>query len=283
MKKIVSPLLISAVLICLGYFAYGYLHHGNCKQAVTTENASTLDKIVQRGVIKVGMTGDFVPFSYTFKNKPSEFRGVDVELAQDLAKALGVEVEFVQTSWPTLISDLLADKFDIGMSGITIKLNRQKDILFSTPILASGKAAITRDELADRFKTLEDINQPDVRVIFNPGGTNEAFALANFPNAQHILNKDNITIFGRIAKGEADVMVTDAVETLLQQQIHPGLEAVNPDDPFNFFEMGYIMNRDHTLKAFVDQWVNLRKKDGTFQTLFDAGLENVVRDKELIH
>ena len=224
------------------------------------EPISILDEILQRGVIRVGMTGDFVPFSYVYKNEPDVFQGVDVQLAKDLARALGVQVQFVQTSWPTLIDDLLANKFDIGMSGITIKLERQKKVLFSMPVLESGKVAITRDELVDRFKTIADINQPDVKVIFNPGGTNEAFAKANFPNATHILNKDNITIFERIVAGDADIMVTDAVETLLQQEIHPELQAVNPNAPFNFFEMGFIINRDSIFKAFIDQWVNLIKK-----------------------
>jgi len=112
-----------------------------------------------------------------------------------------------------------------------------------------------------------------VRVIVNPGGTNEAFARANFPKATIVENEDNLTIFQKIVDGEADLMVTDAIETLVQQQIHPELDAVNPDTPFNFFEMGYLLPRDHTFKAYIDQWLNLRQKDDTYQRIFDAELE----------
>ncbi len=240
---------------------------------------SVLDKVIKKGIIRVGTTGDFSPFSYQSEGIDG-YQGIDIELAKDLAESLDVEVQFVQTTWSNLLSDLAADKFDIGMSGITIKLLRQREALFSIPLLSSGKAAITRDENVEKYKTLNAINQAGVRVIVNPGGTNEAFARANFPKATIVENEDNLTIFQRIVDGEADLMVTDAIETLVQQQIHPELDAVNPDAPFNFFEMGYLLPRDHTFKAYIDQWLNLRQKDSTYQKIFDAELEKIKRKAE---
>jgi len=236
---------------------------------------SLLDKIIKRDTLKVGTTGDFKPFSYQLNLNSNKFYGVDIELAKDLAISLNVKVQFIKTSWPTLLSDLEAQKFDIGMSGITIKLPRQQQGLFSIPLLSSGKVAITRDENADRFTSIAAINQEGVRVIVNPGGTNEAFAIANFPKATIVQNGENLSIFQKIVDGEADLMVTDAVETLIQEMIHPELEAVNPEQPFNFFEMGYLLPRDFVWKAYVDQWLNLRQKDGTYQKIFDGELEKI--------
>jgi len=233
-----------------------------------------LDRIVNNNVLRVGTTGDFKPFSYHVEQSTS-FSGVDIELAKDLAQSLNIPVQFVQTSWPTMMADLKANKFDICMSGVTIKLSRQRQALFSIPVLSSGKAAITRNENVDRFSSIEAINQSDVKVIVNPGGTNESFARAHFPNATIVLNEDNLSIFQKIVDGVADVMVTDAVETKIEELIHPELEAVNPDSPFNFFEMGYLLPIDHTFKAYVDQWLNLRLKDGTFQNIFDAELVKI--------
>lgn len=238
----------------------------------TNSTHSILDDILAKGVLRVGTTGDFMPFSYQKDASSNIFYGVDITLAQDLAKSLNADVQFVKTSWPTLLTDLQMGKFDIGMSGITIKLLRQHKALFSIPLLSSGKATITRDENVAIYTSIADINKVGVKVIVNPGGTNEAFARANFPNATIIENEDNLSIFQKIVDGAADLMVTDAVETLIQEQIHPELEAVNPDQPFNFFEMGYLLPRDHTFKAYVDQWLNLRQKDGTFQKVFDEEL-----------
>jgi len=237
-----------------------------------TEKRSVLKSILENKVLRVGTTGDFMPFSYQLQPDKTNFYGVDIELAKDLAKSLNAELMFVQTSWKTLMSDLKANKFDIAMSGITITLVRQQQALFSLPLLSNGKAAITRDEHVDQYQTIKDINQLGVKVIVNPGGTNEIFAKTNFPKATIIENKDNLSIFEKIIDGTADVMVTDAIETLVQEQIHSELEAVNPDEPFNFFEMGYLLPVDHTFKAYVDQWLNLRLKDGTYQKIFDSEL-----------
>ncbi len=245
------------------------------EQTAIITNPSKLDDIIKNGVLKIGTTGDFKPFSYQLDVNSNIFYGVDIELAKDLAASLKVDVQFIKTSWPTLLADLKANKFDIGMSGITIKLARQQQALFSIPLLSSGKAAITRDENAARFTSIAAINQKGVRVIVNPGGTNEAFARANFPNATIVENGENLSVFQKIVDGQADLMVTDAVETLIQEQIHPELEAVNPDEPFNFFEMGYLLPIDHTFKAYVDQWLNLRQKDGKYQAIFDGELQKI--------
>lgn len=270
--------------LLIGFFIWNILFIGCTASLPLQETASItnvpitnsiLDDIIKKGVLKVGTTGDFKPFSYQLDVNSNVFYGVDIELAKDLAASLGAKVEFVKTSWPTLLTDLEAHKFDIGMSGITIKLTRQQQALFSIPLLSSGKAAITRDENATRFTSIEAINQKGVRVIVNPGGTNEAFARANFPKATIVENGENLSVFQKIVDGQADLMVTDAVETLIQEQIHPALEAVNPDQPFNFFEMGYLLPRDHTFKAYVDQWLNLRQKDGKYEKIFDAELEKI--------
>lgn len=239
---------------------------------IKTKKSSVLDAVMTNKVLRVGTTGDFVPFSYHSEPNSAVYEGIDIELAKDLAKSLNVELQLVKTTWKTLVPDLQDGKFDMAMSGITITLNRQQKVLFSIPLLSSGKAAITRDENVARYQTLPSINKAGVKVIVNPGGTNEIFAKTNFPEATIIENKDNLSIFENIINGTADVMVTDAIETLVQEQIHPELEAVNPDEPFNFFEMGYLLPVDHTFKAYVDQWLNLRLKDGTYKKIFDNEL-----------
>lgn len=238
-------------------------------------HTSVLDRIKKSGVIRVGTTGDFSPFSYRLDSIGNAYHGIDIELAKDLGRALNAEVQFVETTWPSLMIDLHANKFDIGMSGITITLARQQNALFSAPLLSSGKAAITRDENTHLYNTIEAINSPGVRVIVNPGGTNESFSRQHFPKATIVENENNLSVFQKIVDGEVDLMVTDATETLVQQLIHPELEAVNPNEPFNFFEMGYLLPIDHTFKAYVDQWINLRLKDGTYQSIFDNELAKI--------
>ena len=237
------------------------------------QQASRLDDILKRGTLRVGMTGDYLPFTYLDRTT-SKFRGFDVDMAEALGKALGVKVEYVQTAWPRLTRDFEADNFDIAMGGISITLDRQKKGMFSTPVMREGKTPIARCSDKGKYETIADIDKPDTRVIVNPGGTNERFARANVKNAKIETYNDNVTIFDEIAKGNADLMMTDSSETRYQQKLHAGvLCAVHPDKPFDFAEKAYWLQRDAALKDFVDQWLHIAVEDGSFGKIYAAWFE----------
>ena len=229
---------------------------------------SRLATIISRGTLRVGMTGDYLPFT-SFDKATSTFKGFDVDMAEALGKALGVKVEYVHTSWPKLMKDFEADDFDIAMGGISITLDRQKKGLFSIPIMHEGKTPIARCSDKGKYDTIAEIDKPSTRLIVNPGGTNERFARAHIKNAKIEVYKDNVTIFDQIAKGDADLMITDSSETLYQQKLHPGvLCSVHPDKPFDFAEKGYWMQRDYAFKDFVDQWLHISMENGSYKKIF---------------
>src|ERR1700737_1931135 len=237
------------------------------------QQASRLDEIVKRGTLRVGMTGDYLPFTYLDK-ETQKFRGFDIDMAEALGKALGVKVEFVPTAWPQLMKDFEADKFDVAMGGVSITLDRQKKGMFSTPIMREGKTPIARCADKGKYETIADIDKSSTRVIVNPGGTNERFARANVKNAEIKTYHDNVTIFDEIAKDNADLMMTDSSETRYQQKLHPGvLCAVHPEKPFDFAEKAYWLQRDAALKAFVDQWLHIAFEDGSFKRIYAAWFE----------
>ena len=237
------------------------------------QDRSRLDEIVSRGTLRVGMTGDYLPYTY-FDKATQTFRGFDVDMAEALGKALGVRVEYVQTAWPQLMKDFEADKFDIAMGGVSITLDRQKKGLFSTPIMREGKTPIARCADRDKYATLADIDKPGTRVIVNPGGTNERFVRSHVKSAEIKVFGDNVAIFDEIANGDADLMMTDASETRYQQKLHPGvLCAVHPDHPFDFAEKAYWLQRDEALKDFVDQWLHIATEDGSYRKIYAAWFE----------
>lgn len=223
---------------------------------------SRLDEVIKRGTLRVCTPGDYKPFSLA--KTDGTFEGIDVDLAQAMAKSLGVEARFVKTSWPKLMDDFV-DKCDLGVGGISVTLDRQKRAFFTTPYMVNGKAPITKCENVAKFQTVADIDKPGVTVIENPGGSNERFARANFKQAKIVIFNDNTTIFDEILKGNADVMISESVETIVQAKLRPGLCAVNPDRPLQYGEMAYLIPRgDATFKAWVDQWLHLAKATGDY-------------------
>lgn len=224
---------------------------------------SHLDSVIQQGQLRVCTTGDYKP--YTFKAENGEYSGIDIAMARTLADSLGVKVEWVQTTWKTLMPDLLAGKCDIGMGGISVTLERQKKAFFSSTLDVDGKVPLVRCEDQALYQTVEQINRPSVRLVEPAGGTNEAFVHAYLPAAQLQLH-DNVTIFQELLDKNADVMITDASEALYQQKLKPGLCAVNPGRFMQYGEKAYLLPRDDmTWKLYVDQWLHLAKVTGKYQ------------------
>jgi cyclohexadienyl dehydratase len=241
--------------------------------SVHAQQSSRLDDIVKRGTLRVGMTGDYLPFTYLDK-ATSKFRGFDVDMAEALGNALGVKVEYVQTAWSRLTQDFDADKFDIAMGGISITPDRQQHGIFSVPVMRDGKTPIARCAEKDKYQTIADIDKPGTRVIVNPGGTNERFARAYVKSAEIRTYSDNVTIFDEIAKGNADLMMTDSSETRYQQKLHPGvLCAVHPETPFDVAEKAYWLQRDAAHAAFVDRWLQTVRDSGRFKQIYAAWFE----------
>ena len=233
--------------------------------AASAQTTSRLDDVVKAGKLRVCTPGDYKPFSYL--RPDGGYEGLDIDLVQASAKSLGVEVEMVKTAWPQLMKDFV-DKCDVAVGGISVTLDRQKSAFFTAPYMVNGKAPITKCENVAKFQTVADIDKPGVTVIENPGGSNERFARANFKQAKIVIFPDNVTIFDEILKGNADVMISESVETIVQAKLRPGLCAVNPDKPLQYGEMAWLLPRgDSTMKAWMDTWMHLAKASGEYEQI----------------
>lgn len=223
-----------------------------------------------RGVLRVGTTGDYLPFS--LRGPEGRFVGLDIEMAESFARSLGVRAEFVPTSWPNLMQDLAADRFDLAAGGISVTAERQRQAGFSLPYLTDGKTPIARCEHRSRFATLEDIDRPGVRLVVNPGGTNERFVRARIRRAQVAVFPDNVGIFDQIVAGRADLMITDATEARLQQRLRPDLCAIHPEAPFEVVEKAWLLPRDAAFQAAVDLWLRAELDAGRIAAALERWL-----------
>jgi cyclohexadienyl dehydratase len=243
------------------------------EKSTTMSVSSRLDTIIKRGYINVGTTGDYKPFTY-LNPKTNEYEGYDIEAAKLLAKHLGVEVRFVKTTWPTLMEDLLANKFDIAMGGITRTFERQTKAHLSHPYLTFGKSPLIRKEDQQKYKSLADIDQPGVKIGVNPGGTNEKFVKENIKKAQVVVVEKNLEIPGMVASGKVDVMITDSVEAILYAKQDQRLYAALTDHPFTVSQMGYLMPRgDVIFENWINFWMEEMELQGSFVKLKNKWIE----------
>jgi cyclohexadienyl dehydratase len=231
--------------------------------------ARPLAAIKASGTLKVGLTGDYAP--YSLRGKDGEITGADVTMAHALAKTLYVKLEIVPTTWKTMQADLQADRFDIAMGGVSVTPDRAAAGDFSITVMRDGKRPIVRCTDRELYTSVAAIDRPGVRVVVNPGGTNERFAKANFPHARLNEHADNRTIFDDLMDHQADVMVTDGAEVDYQARRHPGvLCPAAVADAFDHFDKAYWMTRDKALKYAVDAWLEKALKAGDYRKALAA-------------
>lgn len=155
MKKIV--LLISALLIftiSLTGCSAGKGDNKSAGNSQTNTSDNLLSKIKKDGVIKIGTEGTYSPF--TFHDKDGKLTGFDVEIAEEVAKRLGVKAEFIETKWDGMFAGLDAKRFDIVVNEVGIQPDRQQKYDFSDPYIVTKAVVIVGKDNQD-VKKFEDL------------------------------------------------------------------------------------------------------------------------------
>lgn len=232
-------------------------------------SAGHLEDILARGTIRIGTTGDYIPMSY-LNPQTGEYEGIDAELSKLIAASLGVKIEYVPTTWPTLTADTLAGKFDIALCGISRNYARAKTMAMSDAYGEGifGKTILCRKTDAKKFKTISDLNRPEVRIMINPGGTNEKFARANLTKAKLIVHNENADIPRQIAEGKADIMITETVEAAQYIRKDSRLAAPLINASFTRHSCGILMEKgDQEWLNYINFVLAELRMDGTMAQL----------------
>jgi len=231
-----------------------------------------LDKIMESKVIRVGTPGDYRPFAI---KTDTGYAGHDIDVIELMAKEMGVKIEYVPTSWPNLMKDIQAGKFDVAVGGITRNVGRMRYIDMLPGYAPFGKVALVQTADKAKYTTLEDLNKPNVRVIKNPGGTNETFVLEKLKSAQVSTHDKNAEIPGLIAEGKGDVMITETYEALHYSKADPRLHAAFIDAPLTpKNQLGFMIPTDDADYARVMGFTwNLLDNRGTLKQTSDKWLK----------
>ena len=268
MKKILNWLL--AAIFCICGVCITTCCISSVDNPVVEVQQPTIQRIQERGKLLVGTTGDYRPLSYC--ESDGDYWGFGIEMSEKIAERIGVGVEYVQTSWPTLTADVLTEpqSFDLAIGGITITDARKQTMLMSDGYLCNGKTILCRADEADRFLSLADIDKPEVRVMVNPGGLNEKFAKENLTHATIIVYQKNEEIPNQVAEGNADVMITEITEAPWYVQNDPRLAAPLLNKPFTHGEIGVLMRKGQDdLLTLVNAVIARMKADGSLRQLHE--------------
>jgi cyclohexadienyl dehydratase len=217
------------------------------------------------GVLRVGTSGDYPPFSSAAPGDPASFAGFDVALARAYAEERGLALELVRFRWPELLAALGAGRFEVAMSGVTVDPGRSLAGRFSVPVTESGALVLVRDE--GRFGDLDAVNRRGVRIGVNAGGHLERVSRARFPRATLVAVPENPAVLDALVELAIDAAVTDTLEAPLWRE-RAGDLALVALGPFTRDRKAYLVRPDRAeLAADLDAWLLARERDGTLSRL----------------
>ncbi len=180
--------------------------------------ADTLDEVVKRGVVKVGILPDAKP--YGWQDAKGEFNGLDVDLARELANALGVKLEMVSVGAAARIAVLVSRKVDVNITGMTRTLERAKAVDFSDAYALVGAMMVSHPDL--KITDYKELNASGKKVGTVMGGTGEIVIRKFFPKAEMVLFKSIADSYEACRTKKVDAISADSVEALKREQEEPG-------------------------------------------------------------
>ena len=227
---------------------------------------SALNKVLDNGKIRVGTTGDFNPMS--FKDpETKEYMGHQIDAAKQLATDMGVEIEFVPTDWKTLINGIVADKYDIVMTGTSMTVGRAKAAGYTIPWGRTGYLPLARKDKAGSFKSWDDLNQPDVTIGYNLGTSFAEFVKTRLPKAKRKEVESPARDWQELLAGRVDVTISSTLEAGKLSTTHESLVI-----PFqitaNSLPLSFMVRQDdHVWLNFLNNWMRMKHEVGYFKGL----------------
>jgi cyclohexadienyl dehydratase len=243
------------------------LMFGPAPAAAQAQQNSKLERILKAGVLRVGTTGDYNPMSFR-DPATKELAGHQIDAARELAKDMGVKVEFVPTDWKTLVQGVQAGQYDIAMTGASMSVARAKTAGFTTPWGRNAFFPLVLKKNAQKFKTWDDLNQPSVTAGFNLGTTMEQFVQSTLPKSTVRRVESPARDWQELLAGRVDYVVTSLIEgsSLIKQ--YPDMTLMFLDQPRNSIPMSFVVPIDDQIWInFVNNWVTIKRQNGYFAEL----------------
>ncbi|MFA1822609.1 transporter substrate-binding domain-containing protein [Virgibacillus oceani] len=227
-----------------------------------SENQDSFEEIKDSGVLRVGFEGTYRPFNFLDENE--EYTGFDVDIANELTERLGVEAEFVSTSWDSLIGGLNSDRFDVIIAQMTITEERMESVDFTDPYVMTGSVLITRED-TDDISQLEDISGR--RVGTAAGSTFED--VANSVDGADLTLYESINEYLQdLLNGRLDVIINDQllISYNIQEEDLPikiASDILNEDE----IAMAVDKGKEELVEKLNEELANIME-DGTYEEIY---------------
>lgn len=225
---------------------------------------AVLDRVTASSSVRVCIWPDY--YGVTYRNpRTQQLGGIDVELSQEFGKDLAKAVVHVDSSFPKLIEDLLADRCDVAMFAIGVLPAREQALKFSQPYLQSDIYGVTTRS-SRVVKSWADIDQPGVQVAVQAGTFMEPVMAAELKQAQMVVIKPPLVREQELEAGRVDVFMTDYPYSRRLLDNADWAKLIAPTSPYHVLPYAYAVKPgDAEWLKRVDEFVSRIKRDGRLE------------------
>ena len=235
----------------------------SARQSLSSDSA--LEQIKKRGTLRIGLS-TFVPWA--MRDKKGGLIGFEIDVGKRVAADMGVEVEHIPTAWDGIIPALLAGKFDVIISGMSITMKRNLTVNFTHPYANTGYILVASTAMAQKkgLKTLEDYNSSDITIATRRASTGAIAAQKNFPKAKLIYFDDGTMGIQEAANGKVDATTSTPPKAAYDIEKRPGkLFVVDKTLMSPTREAFAVRKGDPDILNWFNNWIDNVKASGWLQ------------------
>ena len=253
---------------------------------------STLEGVLRRGELRIGLEVGFYPFEmidkrsglrqkdirhggFRRKGRHLSLMGFDIDIGIEMAKALGVKPVFIDTLWPSIIPALKLGRFDVIFGGMSVTEERKMLVDFADPFMTVGQTVLLNAKHKDTVLSYKDLNDAKFIVVSKPGTTGEAAVQRMIPNATYETADTESEGAMRVLAGTADAFVYDLPFNAVFTAMHASDQLVFLDEPFTVEPIAWaIRKNDPDFMKFLNGFLEEIKKDGRFDKIYTKWFVN---------
>ena len=241
---------------------------------------STLNSIMKRGELRCGIDSGYLPFEMTDKN--GRFIGFEIDIAREMAKAMGVKFVPVNMAFDGIIPALLTDKIDIITAGMTVNSKRNLQINFADPLIVVGQTVIVNKKLEGKIKSYKDLNNPDYTLVSKLGTTGEQAAKRLLPKANYKSFETETDAALEVLNGKASAMVYDLPFNSIFMAEQGKGKLFFLDTPFTYEPIAWgICKGDPDFLNFLNNFLRQIKNDGRYDKLYNKWFKSTAWRKSM--
>lgn len=239
------------------------------EETTTTTTTAVPEDLTQvDGVLTVGSDIPWEPFE--FYDDDGNLTGFDVELIEEMASRLGLTVDWIETDFDTIFTQLATGRFDVVASGTTITPDRAQQVNFTTAYYLSEQALTVNTAATPDIRSADDLSEGD-RVAVQTGTTGEEWALENLePLGIEVVSfPEAADTYIALEGGQVQAVVFDEASANTEAATRPGLEVVQVITTGEEYGFGVDPARSQLLAELNRVFAEMLD-DGTYQAIYDA-------------